>query len=565
MNEGNPMLSRSALLRVVARSAVSLAWSAPCRAHFPWLATDDDGRAILFFGESQHDREYKLPAALAEAQVQARPSGQKPVDVEMAKVEEDGFVGRRSAEAAPKGSPLQAVVRYGIYNGMLLDYYAKGLTTVVPAEWEKTGKSKELKLNATPRLKGNKIELVVHWDGKPLAGAKATMIDAASTPTEAETNAEGVATFETPGDGLVGFLVGQTNMKDSGKLGENSYNSSMQYATVTVMLNKSQPAAADAAAATALPSLPEPVASFGGAVCDGWLYVYGGHIGTEHDHSRDNLSTHFRRVRLDGGDQWEELPMQTPLQGLPLVAYEGKLYRVGGVNARNAFDEKEDMHSVAEFACYDPSASKWTEMPPLPEPRSSHDAVVIGDVLYVVGGWTLSGDSSSGKWLETAWSFDLTDAKGQWRPVANPPFKRRALAVAGSKDQLVVLGGMEPRGKSSASGGHGSAKVSWRADALDLATNQWRSLPDLPGEEMGGFGVSAWSLGGQLYVSGADGVVHRLADDGSAWESAGKLDRPRFFHRLLPDDEGALLAVAGASMDDGHLADIERFAPHRQN
>ena len=29
---------------------------------------------------------------------------------------------------------------------------------------------------------------------------------------------------------------------------------------------------------------------------------------------------------------------------------------------------------------------------PLPEARSSHDAVVIGDKLYVVGGWTLSGD-----------------------------------------------------------------------------------------------------------------------------------------------------------------------------
>jgi hypothetical protein len=110
-----------------------------------------------------------------------------------------------------------------------------------------------------------------------------------------------------------------------------------------------------------------------------------------------------------------------------------------------------------------------------------------------------------------------------------------------------------------------SAEVSERVDALDLSTNAWRRLPDLPAQEMGGFGASAWRLGRRLYVSGADGVVYRLAEDESAWESVGQLDRPRFFHRLLPGDEGALLAVAGASTDDGHLADIERFAPRGQN
>jgi N-acetylneuraminic acid mutarotase len=548
------MFRWSRKLRVVALATASLGWSAAaCHAHFPWLATDDEGRVVLFFGESHHDRQYKLPDALANARVEVRRIGQRPLNVKMANVEEDGFVGRRSADALAKGSPLHAIVRYGIYNGMLLDYYAKGLTAVEPAEWEQTAKLQMLKLNATPRLKGDKIELAVRWEGKPLPGVEATMIDSDSSPTEVKTDADGVATFETPGDGVVGFLVGRTDMKASGKLDEHAYASAMQYATVTVLLKKSATTAAGASASNALPSLPEPLTSFGGAVCDGWLYVYGGHTGTEHDHSRDNLSAHFRRVRLDGSGQWEELPMQTPLQGLPLVAHAGKLYRVGGMNARNAAKEKEDMHSVREFACYDPASGQWSEMPPLPEPRSSHDAVVIGDKLYVVGGWTLSGDRS-GEWLDTAWAFDLKNPKGSWTAVASPPFKRRALAVAGSAEQLVALGGMDD-----------SADPSRRVDALDLASNKWRRLPDLPEQDMGGFGASAWSLGRQLYVSGADGIVLRLADDESKWKSVGKLDRPRFFHRLLPGDEGALLAVAGASMDDGHLADIERFATSSQN
>ena len=126
--------------------------------------------------------------------------------------------------------------------------------------------------------------------------------------------------------------------------------------------------------------LPEPVSSFGAAVADGWLYVYSGHTGDEHEHSAANLSQHFRRIKLEDGAEWEDLPMQTPLQGLALVSHDGKVYRVGGLNARNATKEdKEDLHSTAEFAEFDPASGKWNALAPLPAPRSSHNAVVIGD------------------------------------------------------------------------------------------------------------------------------------------------------------------------------------------
>ena len=70
-----------------------------------------------------------------------------------------------------------------------------------------------------------------------------------------------------------------------------------------------------------------------------------------------------------GQAEWEELPMQTPLQGLPLVAHGGKIYRVGGLTARNATtEEKEDLHSTNEFAEFDPATGKWTALAPLPAP-----------------------------------------------------------------------------------------------------------------------------------------------------------------------------------------------------
>ncbi len=49
----------------------------------------------------------------------------------------------------------------------------------------------------------------------------------------------------------------------------------------------------------------------------------------------------------------------------------------------------------------------------------------------------------------------------------------------------------------------------------------------------------------KLYVSGADGLLHRLSEAGDAWEVAGKLAMPRLTHRLLPGIAGDVLAVGG--------------------
>ena len=42
---------------------------------------------------------------------------------------------------------------------------------------------------------------------------------------------------------------------------------------------------------------------------------------------------------------------------------------------------------MADVARFDPKTKQLESLTQLPEPRSSHDAVVIGDKLYVAGGW----------------------------------------------------------------------------------------------------------------------------------------------------------------------------------
>jgi hypothetical protein len=523
----------------------------PCFAHFPWLATDDEGRALLFFGESPADRTYHVPEAVAAAKVVARTGKDKLAELKLENIEEDDFIGRRSGEPVAKDAVLEATVEYGLYHSMLLTYYAKHLPGDAAAG-EKAGDSKALKLEVIPQASEVEegVTLLVTWEGKPLADAGVTLSDAAGETHEAKTNEQGQATFEKVSAGLVGVIANRVE-DVKGEINGEKYNSAAHYATLTFQHgSKDAAAAATSNAATGLPALPEPLASFGGAVADGYLYVYSGHIGGEHEHSKDNLSQHFRRVALGGGE-WEELPMQMPLQGLPLVAHDGKLYRVGGLSARNAEGEDEDLHSVDEFACFDPATKEWTALPSLPEPRSSHDAVVIGDVLYVVGGWTLSG-SSKGKWVDTAWAFDLTQPNGGWRAIPSPSFRRRALAAAQWQGKLVALGGMTE-----------DHDISRRVNILDLERGEWSKLAKLPGEGMDGFGVSAWNLDGKLYASGTQESLYRLADDGQKWEAVLKLNPPRFFHRLLPGTDGTLLVVGGAS-EEGHLATIEELSPTRR-
>lgn len=539
----------------------------PCYAHFLWVKevdVDSKPQGLLFFGESPAEETYHFPDKLAKTKLWSRAADGKRTEIETKGVETDDRVGRMGPLGNVKDVALEASQQYGIYGTALLVYHPKHIRGTSAEAINAAGMSKELKLEIVPHIKGKDVELTVLWDGKPLKNADVTIFVDGADPTEKKADDEGRIAFTSEKGGLVGALANTMEKDKSGELDRKPYKGVMHYASLTFNLpsqSKDKGSAEHKKSASAsggeskshhksaavLPPLPEPVASFGAVVTDGWLYVYGGHTGEEHEHSAANLSSHFRRIELDGGKEWQELPMQTHLQGLPLVAHDGKVYRVGGLNNRNATkDDKEDLHSTDEFAEFDPATNKWTALAPLPAARSSHNAAVIGDKLYVVGGWTLNG-KSPGTWQPDALVYDFAHPKDGWQKVAQPDFKRRALAAGVWKGKLFALGGMDEK-----------AKPSLRVDFFDPTSGKWSKGPRLPGVGMAGFGASAWNLDGDLYVCGLRGVLYRLSGDGSAWEEAGKLETPRFFHQLVPGPHGSLLAVAGASMN-GHLATIEQI------
>jgi N-acetylneuraminic acid mutarotase len=202
------------------------------------------------------------------------------------------------------------------------------------------------------------------------------------------------------------------------------------------------------------------------------------------------------------------------------------------MKALNAPGGKQDLHSVAEVMRFDPATNRWEAMPPLPTPRSSHDVVVVGDMLYVVGGWNMKGSEPS-VWAETVDVLDLAAPSPAWMSVPQP-FRRRALTAAASADRLYVLGGMD-----------NSNNVQTTVDVFDVKTRSWSTGPALPGGGTNGFSAAACTLAGRLYVGVADGGVHRLASGGVSWEAVAATT-PRIVHRLVPHD-GRILAVGGAA------------------
>lgn len=296
------------------------------------------------------------------------------------------------------------------------------------------------------------------------------------------------------------------------------------------------------------PLLPEAVSSFGATVCDEYLYVFGGHAGRLPGSSLDGLSPHFCRINVTKpGAAWESLAMSQTSQSPGLVAWNGNIYRVGGLSFKNKAGDPTQFHSLDTFAKYNPITKTWTNLPPLPKPRSSLDAAVVDGKLYVVGGWNLQeGTASDATWHDCVLAFDLSYEDSAWIPTAKPPFSTRALAAAGLNGKLYVLGGM-----------NSDNKITQAVHVYDTKTDTWSAGPTLAGgDAQSGFAISAFVADGKLYYSGSEGVVYRLSDDGQSWQSVERLLFPRSFHRLVAND-GKVIAIAGVARGGGYLANLE--------
>ncbi|QDU11456.1 kelch repeat-containing protein [Gimesia aquarii] len=527
------------------------------QAHFLWLLPQAEGKnnaakVQLYFGEAAEPDDPDLLKRLTKIKVWEKSPNGKLQPYSLTEGDDSLFV-----TPNPKGAGKAAYGldhTYGVISRgdsqFLLKYYAKAFPQKSQGVWNKISCSKELPLEIVPVLKGEEVTLQVNWNGKPLADAELKIIGpkTSSESVTATTNAEGQ--FQTKlSNGIYSIRAKHTEQK-KGEHNGDKYDSVRHYSTLTlpyVSLSKSNKTVATKstpAVKSKYPQLPDAISSFGAAVSGDYLYVYSGHIGRAHQHSAENLSQKFQRLNLKHPKGWESLPLKTPLQGLAMAPHGDSVYRVGGLSVTNKKKEESKMNSIPTVERYSPEKKTWESIPSMPTGRSSHDSVFLGDHLYVVGGWTMQNGIDS-IWQEDMVVLDASAENPQWKAIKQP-FQRRALSAAAHQGKIYVMGGID-------SGGD----ISHEVDIYCPETGKWSKGPEIPGSTMNGFGTTAWSIDGNLYVSVMDGGVYQLDQKNQKWKKVSSLTTPRFFHRLLPDGNGGLIAIGGASRK-GHLKSIEQ-------
>ncbi len=423
-----------------------------------------------------------------------------------------------------------------------------------PAHGDAAEEAREAEAVILPAGHPGHLQFQLLARGRPVADAEMTVITPEGKSLVATTDAEGFTQAFTQA-GRYGAWA-RVSVATGGEHEGEAYDEIRHYPTLVIDVpGGHRPADADSrelSQTTALTPLPVAASSLGVAACDGWVYVYGGHVAAVHTYHTKAVSGRFFRAAIeslvagDGKAAWEELPAGPGMQGMNLAAHAGSIYRGGGMIPVNAPDEPAENFSTDLVARYDPVAGRWHSLPSLPEPRSSHDLAVVGDTLYVVGGWNMLGDEGE-VWAEEMFALDLGGGSGEaavWRRIEQP-FVRRALITAVAGGRLYVIGGFTDEDEPSL-----------RVDIYDPAAGRWSRGPDLPGGAINGFAAAACTNQDVIHASVADGSVFRLRQAATAWEPVAAV-RPRIVHRAVPCGPEAMLLVGGAAGRD-NLDLVER-------
>ncbi len=554
------MCSRRLLPVILLLAFASIRSAGVADAHFVWLAPTaaassaaDPRQLEIYFSESATPGQPQLLDRLADLKLWRLVPEQEPQPLEATRTGDSLAVKLPDAtgedqRANADGAIYVATQDFGVRERggetFRLLYYAKAGPEADSPLWQQVSAGDVIKLDIVPKITAGKIELLVTFAGSPVENAEVKVVGPQGDSADdwgGDTDVDGKHAFAVTSAGR--YSIRARHVQSSAGADDEPADAEMRhYSTLTLDV----PQSAMLLPSERLGELPMTLTSFGGAVLDDAVYIYGGNMGASHEYSAALQNNALMRMKLSGGS-WETLASGPGLQGLAMVAHGSKLYRIGGFEARNEQGQEHDLWSVDSVASFDPATGQWTEMPSLPEPRSSFDAAVLGDTIYVVGGWAMAGDARR-VWHETAWKLDLSQPEPAWQKIATTPFERRALTVAAHQGRIYAIGGMTS-----------GDETSLETDVYDPHSESWTSGPELVGETgIVGFGASAFATGGELYVSTISGTLQRLGDDGSAWRVVGQTPTLRFFHQMLPASDDSFVVVGGSNRE-GRIKEVEKF------
>lgn len=186
------------------------------------------------------------------------------------------------------------------------------------------------------------------------------------------------------------------------------------------------------------------------------------------------------------------------------------------------------------------SSEGWTQLASMPTARSENTAAVVGQAIYVAGGF--GGEQS----LE---SYDTTT--NTWKLRADLPAPRHHLMSSAFEGKVYIFGGA-------------SSIVNWmpRAEAwvYDPEADAWTAIAPMPESRLAGAAVT---LGEFIYVVGGTGGSDALLryDPGQdEWATLASLSESRE-HTAATVLDGKIYALGGRWGDSGELTSVEVYDP----
>lgn len=529
----------------------------PAFGHFLWIYKDG-GDFKVVFGEGRTPDQARFLEGLDTMQVYQVTNGQPQLlEREIHEKDSKGWFQLNDVQGGADG--IDAHCQYGVFGGsetkMLLDYGAKYLAIDRDSQVKSSGK---LRFDLMPRWVQGKLQVQTLFDGQPVEGAEVIAFVEESQTTEGLTNHDGRILLSPKTRWIV---RAKHVIKKAGTHEGQPYQEQRYYCTLVIdsattstggsvnsTLESSQAVTSVTATpekySSTLPPLPVGITSFGATSLDGKFYVLGGQKGRAHSYADSYQNSQLWSLDTTAHNaNWQTIGEYRGLQGLALIGYEGGLYAIGGLEARNREGQEHDLHSIADFRRFDLKSRQWSALPSLPVGLSSFDACVLDHTLYVMGGWTMRGQEPS-LWSKKVFSYDLASDDSQWQSV-DGPIEVRALSVAAYRDRIYAIGGIN-------SDGDPVDEVA----IFNPATGKWSEGPSLPTiGNMGGFGNANVVVNDRLIVSTYDGGVFVFGKDDNQWSELPSLDQGRFFHRLLPLSNSAIALIGGANMTAGKFTE----------
>ncbi|XP_049790538.1 kelch-like protein 26 isoform X1 [Schistocerca nitens] len=201
--------------------------------------------------------------------------------------------------------------------------------------------------------------------------------------------------------------------------------------------------------------------NYGTAVLDNELYVVGGCFNQS---LQENIHPFGFRYSPRYNKWTTMAPMQRERCRFSLNVVCGRLYAIGGASE---VDDPDDEEEVSACECYDPQTDSWESIRPLPGHRSQHaGAAMPGGSLYISGG--LDRDLV----LSSMLCYDaVTDVWQQRAPMLTPRADHVMLVLG---ERLYVCGGWFEDADT------GNRVLCETIDVYDVSANTWDVVTTVP-------------------------------------------------------------------------------------